>query len=163
MTRKHYKKPQCNSLFSQYPFFPCPLFCIVFSWLGMGEGSRKHRIHLSSRLTLSVEFVLRFHVGPVRRTTVYASTTQSQSFILLLVLQSVLLKFFYMFVHSSIFKKRSTSSTKFLLSSFHCFVKPSFYLLLSTGVSHRSSSHKFNFCCHASSLPFCNHTSRMRN
>ncbi len=120
MTRKHYKNTQCNSLFSQYPFFPCPLlFCIVFSWLGMGGGDRKHRIHFRSRLTLSIEF-LRFHVGPVRRTAVYAlhSTIIKLHSSSCSVAVSSLIKFFYM---SSIFKKRSTSCTKFLLSSFHCF------------------------------------------
>ncbi len=128
VTRKHYK---CNS---QYP---CPLlFCIAFSRLDMGGGgggSRKHRIHFSNRLTLSVEF-LRFHVRPVRRTTVYTSTPQSQISSCSVAVSSLS---FYMSVHSSIFKKRSTSSTKFLLSSF---LKPSFCLLLSIGVSHRSSS-----------------------
>ncbi len=102
-------------LFSQYP---CPLlFCIVFSWLGMGGGgSRKHRIHFSSRLTLSVEF-LRFHVGPVRRTTVLCRRLHSTT----TKLHSSSCSVADMSVHSSIFKKRSTSSTKFLLSSFHCF------------------------------------------
>ncbi len=64
------------------------LFFPGWAWAGGVPGSIG--IHFSSHLTLSVEF-LRFHVGPVRRTTVYASTPQSQSIILLLVvLQSVL-------------------------------------------------------------------------
>ncbi len=76
-------------------------------------------------------------------------------------------KFFYMSVHSSIFKYLQEAFhklyTKFLLSSFHCF-EAVFYTLNSQLVSLTTPAHtNFNFCCYASSLPFCSHTSRMRN
>ena len=67
---------ECNSLFSQYPFFPCPLLlCIAFSSWAWARGARKHQKHFSSRLTLSIEF---FKV-PCRSSLLYTplhSTTE---------------------------------------------------------------------------------------
>ncbi len=53
-----------------------------------------------------------------------------------------------MSVLSSIFKKRSTSSTKFLLS-FYCRISLFRSCLLSQLVSLAAPAHKFNFCCYA--------------
>ncbi len=69
-----------------------------------------------------------------------------------------------MSVLSSIFKKRSTSSTKFLLS-FYCRISlfRSCMSFVSTGVSRSSSSQIQFLLLRIPTWPFCNHTSRMRN
>ncbi len=112
------KKTQCNSLFSQYPFFPCPLlFCIVFSRLGMGGGVQEAWNSLQQSLDT---FCLVFKV-PCRSSPPYYSIRLHSTITKLHSSScSVAVCSFNMSVHSSIFKKRSTSSTKILLSSFHC-------------------------------------------
>ncbi len=113
-----------------------------------------HRIHFSSRLTLSVEFS-RFRVGPVR-TTVYTSTLNSQNFIPSSCSVSVSFKLSFF---TCLFIPVSSRSVPQALLSFYCYLslfwrKLSFCLysqLVSlTAPALVSSSHKFNFCCYAS-------------
>ena len=153
-------------MFSQYPFFPCPLLlCIAFSSWAWARGARKHQKHFSSRLTLSIEF---FKV-PCRSSLLYTplhSTTElHSSSCSVAVSSSIVLGSFYLSVLSSIFRKRFTSFTK-SYCSFSLF--EAVFLSFSVNwclsqLSSSSSSHKFNFCCYAPNLAFYNHASRMRN
>ncbi len=152
VTRKHYTMP----------FFPCPLlFCIVFSWLGVGGVQEA-----SNSLQQSLDTFCWVFKVPCRSSPPYYSI-HLHSTITKLHSSSCSVAVVSLCLFTCLFIPVSSRSVPQALLSFYCrlsfVLKPSFCLLLSTGISHRSSSHKFNFCCYASSLPFCNHTSRMRN
>ena len=118
-------------MFSQYPFFPCPLLlCIAFSSWAWARGARKHQKHFSSRLTLSIEFFKVPCRSSLLYTPLHSNTELHSSSCSVAVSSSIVLGSFYLSVLSSIFKKRFTSFTVVL--------KPSSCLFLSTGVSHSS-------------------------